>query len=104
MSEIDDDHEHEQEHGGKKADGLGFVKTAMIADGAARRPYQATGDVELVRETERKMARNPRRLQLFPLPDDVFVIPAIDQGVDLAVGPGAEKDTAFNAFPEKDVG
>ena len=43
--------------------------------------------------------------ELFRLaPDYVFVVPAVDECVDLALGVVTEEDSAFDAFAEKEIG
>ena len=38
------------------------------------------------------------------VPDYVFVVPAVDECVDLTVGVVTEEDPAFDAFTEKEIG
>jgi hypothetical protein len=46
-----------------------------------------------------------QRENLFRLaPDYVFVVPAVDEPVDVAVGVVTEEDPAFDAFAEKEFG
>jgi hypothetical protein len=45
--------------------------------------------------------RTERLFQLFP--DHVFVVPAVNQAVDFAIGVVAEQDPPLDAFPKEDV-
>src|SRR6266487_2745691 len=55
-----------------------------------------------IRKARRKIRRRPGNLFCFA-PDNVFVISAVDEGIDFVVGVVTEEDPAFDAFAEKEI-
>ena len=50
------------------------------------------------------LRRGERRERLFGLaPNDVFVVSAVDKGVDISGGVSAEQDSAFDVLAEKEI-